>query len=239
MLFDLRGRGRRRTVQAIYLSLAVLMGGGLVLFGIGGNTSGGLLDALNGSSGGTSSNFYKKQVAQLERRLRVNPQDRAALLSLARVNFQAASVSGEDYDQNTGAYTDKGRAILARADSAWQRYLATNPSKPDGNVANLMVTAYDNAGLNMPDKAVDAIQLVIDQQGDKAALYSRLAILAYEANQIRKSTLAQVKAESLAPKSQRKLVQAQITQAKQQIDSQRLGQATGQGKTNPVPSPSG
>ena len=27
MLFDLRGRGRRRTVQAIYLSLALLMGG--------------------------------------------------------------------------------------------------------------------------------------------------------------------------------------------------------------------
>ena len=34
MLFDLRGRGRRRTVQVIYLSLAILMGGGLVLFGI-------------------------------------------------------------------------------------------------------------------------------------------------------------------------------------------------------------
>ena len=33
MLFDLRGRGRRRTIQVIYLGLAVLMGGGLVLFG--------------------------------------------------------------------------------------------------------------------------------------------------------------------------------------------------------------
>ncbi len=29
MLFDLRGRGRRRAIQAIYLSLALLMGGGL------------------------------------------------------------------------------------------------------------------------------------------------------------------------------------------------------------------
>ena len=46
MLFDLRGRGRRRTVQVIYLSLAILMGGGLVLFGIGGATSGGLIDAI-------------------------------------------------------------------------------------------------------------------------------------------------------------------------------------------------
>jgi hypothetical protein len=239
MLFDLRGRGRRRTVQAIYLALAVLMGGGLVLFGIGGNTSGGLLDAIKGGSGGSTGNVYNKQVAQLQRQLRVNPTNRAALLQLARVNFQAASASGEDYDQATGVYTDKGRAILARADSAWQRYLATNPPKVDGNVANLMVTAYDNIGLNQPDKAVTALQYVIAQQGDKAALYSRLSILAYEANQIRKSTLAQIKAESLAPKSQRKLVQAQITQAKQQIDAQRLGQATGQTKTNPVPSPNG
>jgi len=51
MLFDLRGRGRRRTIQAIYVTLAVLMGGGLVFFGIGGNTSGGLFDAFKGGSG--------------------------------------------------------------------------------------------------------------------------------------------------------------------------------------------
>jgi len=35
MLFDLRGRGRRRTVQVIYGGLALLMGSGLVLFGVG------------------------------------------------------------------------------------------------------------------------------------------------------------------------------------------------------------
>src|ERR671914_171088 len=51
MLFDLRGR-RRRAVQATYLTLAVLMGGGLVLFGIGGDVSGGLFDAFSDRSGG-------------------------------------------------------------------------------------------------------------------------------------------------------------------------------------------
>ena len=35
MLFDLRGTGRRRTVKIVYVTLAILMGGGLVLFGIG------------------------------------------------------------------------------------------------------------------------------------------------------------------------------------------------------------
>ena len=53
MLFDLRGRGRRRTVQTIYLTLAVLMGGGLVLFGIGGSVSGGLFDAVGLTGGGS------------------------------------------------------------------------------------------------------------------------------------------------------------------------------------------
>ena len=47
MLFDLRGAGRRTTIKIVYLSLAILMGGGLVLFGIGGDVSGGLFDAFS------------------------------------------------------------------------------------------------------------------------------------------------------------------------------------------------
>ena len=45
MLFDLQVR-RRRVVQATYLGLAILMGGGLVFFGIGGDVQGGLFDAI-------------------------------------------------------------------------------------------------------------------------------------------------------------------------------------------------
>src|ERR671914_482748 len=55
MLFDLQGK-RRRVVQATYLTLAVLMGGGLVLFGIGGDVSGGLFDAFSDRQGGGGSN---------------------------------------------------------------------------------------------------------------------------------------------------------------------------------------
>ena len=53
MLFDLRSRGRRTTVRGVYLTLAILMGGGLILFGVGtGVGGGGLLNAFSG--GGTS-----------------------------------------------------------------------------------------------------------------------------------------------------------------------------------------
>jgi hypothetical protein len=55
MLFDLRGSGRRTTVKVVYVTLAILMGGGLVFFGIGGDVNGGLFDAISGSSSGSSS----------------------------------------------------------------------------------------------------------------------------------------------------------------------------------------
>ena len=50
MLFDLKGK-RKRLIQVAYVILAILFGGGLVLFGVGGNVRGGLLDAFSGSGG--------------------------------------------------------------------------------------------------------------------------------------------------------------------------------------------
>src|SRR5215208_2066086 len=59
MLFDLKGR-RRRVVQVTYVGLAVLMGGGLVLSGIGSDASGGLLDALVGGDSSTDQGDAQK-----------------------------------------------------------------------------------------------------------------------------------------------------------------------------------
>jgi uncharacterized membrane protein YkoI len=42
-------------VKVVYVTLAILMGGGLVFFGIGGDVNGGLFDAISGSSSGSSS----------------------------------------------------------------------------------------------------------------------------------------------------------------------------------------
>jgi tetratricopeptide (TPR) repeat protein len=227
MLFDLRGRGRRRTVQAIYLSLAVLMGGGLVLFGIGGNTSGGLFDAINGSggSGGTSSAdaAIQKRVDGFERRVRLNPSDQAAYLDLSKLRFQIAN-SGENYNQTQQAFTAKGLQQLRQASSAWERYLALNPKKPDVQTANLMVTAYNQTGLKRYDKAVQALEIVIDQRPESAGLYANLAVLAAGANQTRKSELAEKKAIALAPKDQRKQLKSDIDLAKSQLTVQQPGQ---------------
>jgi hypothetical protein len=229
MLFDLRGRGRRRTVQVIYLGLAVLMGGGLIFFGIGGGTNGGLLDAINGNGnggGGTSVDaLYKKRLDQLNHRVAVNPQDQAALVGLAKLHFQNAG-TGENFNQTQQAYTDKGLNELRAASTNWQRYLALNPPKPDSDTATVMATAYGPGGLKQYDKAVQAMEIVIANRKESAALYAQLAILAAAAKQDRKSQLSEEKAIALAPKAQRKQLKSDIDLQKSQLTATQAPQTT-------------
>jgi tetratricopeptide (TPR) repeat protein len=224
MLFDLRGRGRRRTVQAIYLSLAILMGGGLVLFGIGGNTNGGLFDAINGGGGGGGDSnvdqVAQKRIDTYVKRTQANPRDEASWLGMAKVRFQVAN-TGENYNATEQAFTAKGLQQLREADKAWTRYLALDPKKPDPTTANLMVQTYGQAGLKQYPKAVSALEIVMDNRDESAGLFAQLAVLAAGANQTRKSDLAEEKALALAPKDQRKQLKSDIDLAKSQVNVQQ------------------
>ncbi|MET0602092.1 MAG: hypothetical protein ABW167_08910 [Baekduia sp.] len=214
MLFDLRGRGRRRAVQAIYLSLAILMGGGLVLFGVGGATSGGLLDAFKSSSGQTSvDKVFQQRVDKAEAGIRARPTDPKAWAELTRVRFQQAG-SGDGFDSNQGVFTDKGREKLQGAASAWTKYL-TLTDKPDDTVAAVMVQAYGPSGLNQPAQAVSAMEVIVDSRPATGPLYVQLAALAYQAGQNRKADLASKKALELTPKDDREQIQAQLDGARQ------------------------
>jgi hypothetical protein len=216
VLFDLRSSGRRRTIKVIYVTLAFLMGGGLIFFGIGGGSSlnGGLFDAFSGNSGGGGSvdDRFKKQEAALVVKIRANPQDAASLAQLARVRFQLAG-QGDNYDPNTNVYTNAGKAELKQAVSAWERHVALAGAKPDPLVANSMVQAY--VALDDIDKAIAAQEIVAENRNTPGQ-YSQLAVLAYQAGQTRKGDLAKDKAIELTPKDQRETVKAQLEQAKQQ-----------------------
>jgi hypothetical protein len=216
MLFDLRGRGRRRTVQVIYVTLAVLMGGGLVLFGIGGSVSGGLFDAigLTGGSGGgqsASSQLEKQEKAALSR-IKANPSDVAAWAAVTRLRYQQAG-QGDRYDQTTGRFTASGQRELAKAADAWARYLALRPRGADPNLATLMLQAFGPLGLNRPQEGVKAAEIVADDRPSAQTFY-QLAVFAYAAGQARKGDLAGAKAVSLTPKDQRPAVKSQIDAAK-------------------------
>jgi hypothetical protein len=214
MLFDLRGRGRRRTIQVIYLFLALLMGGGLVLFGIGGNTSGGgLLDAFTGNGGGGAPSF-EKRIESAEKKVAATPRNPAVWASLTRLRYQQATIVG--YDQNANRFTGDGIKELRKAATAWNRYLALNPKKADANLAILMAQAFGPAGLNQLDKAVEAMEVVTENRPPSAALFTQLATLAYAAGQTRKGDLARQRALALATKDQRAAIKAQLDLAKAQ-----------------------
>ena len=224
MLFDLRGRGRRRTVQVIYVSLAILMGGGLVFFGIGGSVSGGLLDGLGltNSGGGNptgGSDILANQEKSAQKRVRANPSDAASWAALARARYNLAG-QGENYNQQTGAFTVKGRRQLAESARAWERYVALEPPKPDAQVARLMVQAYGPSGLNQPAKGVQAAEIVAAAQPSSQAYY-QLALYAYAASQSRKGDLAGRRAVELAPADARGAVKAQVDAAKAQSGLRR------------------
>lgn len=219
MLFDLRGRGRRRVVRVIYLSLAILMGGGLVFFGIGGSVSGGLFDAIgltnsSGGGGGNISDTFKKNEQAAQKRVTVSPRDPAAWAALVRAQYQRAG-QGDSYDQNAQVFTAKGRQTLAKVARNWERYLALKPKRVDPDLAALMVQTYGPAGLNKFDKATEAAELIA-QATPTAEAYTRLATFAYAAGQSRKGDLAAAKAISLTPKDQRATLKGQLDQAKAQ-----------------------
>ena len=143
MLFDLRGR-RKRLVQVVYAALALLMGGGLIFFGIGSSSQGGLFDALGvGNSSGGSSSDFDAQAQKLEQKLKSDPRDQQLLVAATRAWYTAAN-SQVQYDPATGAPLDFPQGAIddfAKAGDSWQRYLATKPSKANPNVAGLAATS--------------------------------------------------------------------------------------------------
>jgi hypothetical protein len=231
MLFDLRGKGRRRTVKIVYGGLALLLGLGLVAFGIGGATSGGLVDAFTGSGGGSDTSIYSDQVKDLTKKVTTDPKDQASWAALTKAQVQQASIIG--YDQNTQSYNAAGKAELEKGAASWQKYLALEPKKPDDRVASLMVNAYGPGGLNEPVKSAAALKVVIEGRGASAALYSQLAVLAYLAGDKRESKIAEQRALELTPANRRKLVAAQLATQRTQIDSAQAQAAQQQSQGAP------
>src|SRR5215211_3192810 len=195
MLFDLRGK-RRRAVQATYLMLAVLMGGGLVFFGIGGDVSGGLLDAFKGGGGGDNGNELVEK--------RIDRNKKAAV----RDYYQLAT--SQTSSSSTG-FPDSAKDELRNSGIYWKRYLKV-AEKPDSSLARLAVQVY--SAINKPKDAEEAAQIIAQTDND-AASYLGLVQYATLAGDKRTANLAALKAVDLAPKSQKKQVKLQADQLKQ------------------------
>jgi hypothetical protein len=232
MLFDLRGR-RRRAVQATYLTLALLMGGGLVFFGIGGDVSGGLFDAFSDRSGGTSSGQLEERIDRLEGRLETSPRNEAALKALVR-DYHAAA--GAELQSGSAQYPDEAMDELRQASVYWQRYLEVEDGKADPSLARVALTLYDQTALNQPKEAAQAMRIVAEDANDFES-YLALVQRAAAAGDTRTADLAGQKAVDLAPKGLRKQVKQQVEQLKKPVPTEQAPAPQGEAPPPPEQTP--
>jgi hypothetical protein len=213
MLFDLRSRGRRRTVQAVYLGLAIILGGGLVLFGVGaGNGLGGLLNAFNGngSNSGQSAAVSQQEKSAIKA-TQTSPNSAAAWSNLVQARWSTARSSSADVNASTGQFTTAGKKELTALAEDYQRY-ARLVKQPDPTVTILAARAYQYLGNYA--SATTAWEGISNASPNQATAFECLAANAYAAGQTRKGDLASAKALSLVPKLQRTLLKSRIQQAK-------------------------
>jgi hypothetical protein len=207
MLFDLRSRGRRRTMQVVYIGLAVLMASGLVLFGVGTGTGGGGL--LGGLSGSGSSNNQSGAVGdaakKAQARVDQNPKDPSAWASLIEARYENAQSAGID----NGGFTNFGKQQLGLVTNEYEQYIKLVP-KPDVTTATFAARAYSYLG-NYPQEA--SVWDQITAQSPTAVGYKCLALSAYAAKNTGLAELAQSKLLSKVPKSQRKTLTAELESA--------------------------
>ncbi len=212
MLFDLRSRGRRRTVQGVYLFLAIILGGGLVLFGVGaGNGLGGLLNAFTGNGSGSNQNqVVSAQETSALKAVKADPNSASAWSALVQARWTAAQQNGTS-NGATATYTATGKKKLTETTQAWQHYLQLT-SSPDPNLGVLAARAYA-AQANYAG-AAGAWEVETQASPNELKGYECLAVSAYAAKQTRKGDLAMGKALTMVPKAEQTTLKTQISAAK-------------------------
>jgi len=219
MLFDLRSPGRRRVIKTVYLFLAILIGVGLVGFGVGtGGSFGGLFSAAanGGGASGTGSTKLINQLKAAEKKAKASPND-AAAWAKAGVAAYAVAVLPDNYDSTLG-YTTGGHAALVKMKAAWQHYLALAPSKPDISFAQEVSGAFSIPPSGIGDyPTAESAQEVVAENDPTAQQYEYLAYYAYQAKDLNAGDQAAGRALALAPKKQVKSLKATLLEMRASV----------------------
>ena len=224
MLFDLRSPHRRRVIKVVYVFLALLIGGGLIFFGVGtGNNSGGLLSNVGGGGGSANGQAaYTSALATAQKKAKAAPNDPASWAAVGRATFNLAQLPA-NYVSNQG-YTASGHAVLAKLKQAWSKYLSLAPAKPDVTFADQVVAAFGSPpGIADYKTAESAQEVVASTASTQYAQYEYLAYYAYLANEPNRGDHAAARALALVPAKLR----TQTQTALKNMRSQALAAATG------------
>jgi hypothetical protein len=210
MLFDLQGP-RKTAVKVIYLGLAILMAGGLVLFGIGSNVNGGLADLFGGGNSSTSA--AKDNIEKYSEQIAANPKNEKALQSLIAARYSLAGAP-ENFNQESGEFSEEGKDQLELLKDDWEDYLKLTDNQPNLATANFAVSGF--LGLQDAKGATEAQQLITEKQPN-AANYLALMLYASYAGDTLIASGAEVRAKELASKDEKKQVATQIKEIKEQV----------------------
>jgi hypothetical protein len=228
MLFDLRGR-RKRVIQVVYAMLALLMGGGLIFFGIGtGSGNGGIANLLGngGSSSGSGSAIFDEQIQRIQSKLAKDPRDETLVGQLTRARYNAGNIQIQ-YDPNTGAPTSiptSATEEFRKSGDAWRRYIKLNPKEPSANVAQLAAKALlysASTATTAPDfshsidTAVQA-QAIFARARPSLNSYLTLSQYSFFAGDFEAGDAAAHKAQQEAPKAQQAAVKQAVGQYRTQ-----------------------
>jgi len=205
MLFDLRSRRRRRVIKVVYLFLAVLIGVGLVGFGVGsGGNFGGLFNAASSGGGSSSGNTsYVKALARAKKRAASNPNSAAAWLAVGEAAYNLAELPS-NYVVDSG-FTKSGFAVLPEVKTAWDNYIALDPPKPSNYFASEVALVFGLPPSGIKDYVtLESAQEIVAETDPTYTNYLDLCDYAYSANEPDRATLACQKAIAIAPADQKK-----------------------------------
>lgn len=258
MLFDLQSPRRRAAVKVIYAALAILIGGGLLFFGVGSSATGGLLDALGlRDSQNNPSDIYAKEIDTAQAALKRNPDNESARLDLVSLYIQQGNQQLQQ-DPKTGQSkaTPEAATSYNLAADQWDLYLKGDPKKPDAGLALQLANSFflmaqsasaaTDARVDV-ENAADAQQVAVDGNPTVGNLNSLAVYLLYagrfpEANAVIAQALAK------APAGDRKNLQKEFDrveksaktfdkQVKTEVKAQsQSGGGTSPGGSNPLSS---
>jgi hypothetical protein len=220
MLFDLRSPGRRFAIRVLYGFLALLIGGGLVLFGVGGGSgSTGLLSQLAQQGNGSSSGVKIDETAMLkaQKAAKAAPGNAAAWDRYAAAAYTLAETQFVSSSTSTASegYTSAGaKLLLTRLAPAWEHYISLNPPHPAPTLAADVANAFGlPPGIGSYPTAESAQEVLAESNPNSAGEYYTLAVDAYLAHEPTQGKLAGARATALAPKAERAQIVSKLKQA--------------------------
>jgi len=237
MLFDLQSPRRKRVIQVVFGGLAILFAFSFVFLGIGTGLSGSPLEAIGIGGADDPAEQFQDQIDEQQEKVDANPADKAALVELINLRYQAANQKYE-LDEETGAtsLTPDAEEELQRAGDTWDQYLKAAGKAPDSSAGLIAVQVFSalaqgqlqqaaggsgQAALDTADESLTNwsnagnAQLVVAAEGSPVQM-AQAAEFFYFGGDVQNAEQAASEALAAAPAGQAEALQMRLDAAEKQ-----------------------